>query len=438
MSRHTQARDALILPELRLPPLQGFVRYVMDRFLLLPLGAVLAIAWANTAPESYFRFARALAFPVNEMAMAFFLALVAQEVREAVMSGGALHTWRRWGLPVIAAAGGVTGASAVYLAYVGFKYEPVLAQGWPVAGAIDVAAAYYVVKIVWRRGAALPFVLLLALASDAAGVLMVAARPQSVDVRPGGVVLVLAAVGLAALLRRRGVRSFWPYLAICGPLAWYGLYIDGIHPALALIPIVPFLPRAPRSLDLFADPHDVDDLHHFEHRWNEAVQVILFLFGLVNAGVLLYGYGTGTEAVLTAALLGRPLGILAAVGIAAALGFALPRRIGWRGLVVIALATSSGFTFALFFSVGIVPSGPVLAELKLGALLSVIAALLALGAARALRVGRFSHVCPEEHHVPPAATTTGRTRGQADRRRTTAVRPVRTAARWHAGRRRRR
>ena len=43
------------------------VRFVMDRFLLLPLGAAIAIVWANTASESYFRFAHALAFPVNEI-----------------------------------------------------------------------------------------------------------------------------------------------------------------------------------------------------------------------------------------------------------------------------------------------------------------------------------------------------------------------------------
>jgi len=43
-------------------------------------------------------------------------------------------------------------------------------------------------------------------------------------------------------------------------------------------------------------------------------------FGLVNAGVLLRGFGTGTWAVLTASLVGRPVGILVAVGIAVAAG----------------------------------------------------------------------------------------------------------------------
>ncbi len=48
--------------------------------------------------------------------MAFFLALIAQEVFEALMPGGALHTWRRWGLPVIGALGGVAGSlRRVYL-----------------------------------------------------------------------------------------------------------------------------------------------------------------------------------------------------------------------------------------------------------------------------------------------------------------------------------
>jgi len=48
-----------------------FVRFVVDRSLLLPLGAAIAMAWANTAAESYFRFSHAIAFPVNEIAMAF-------------------------------------------------------------------------------------------------------------------------------------------------------------------------------------------------------------------------------------------------------------------------------------------------------------------------------------------------------------------------------
>ncbi len=59
-------------------------------------------------------------------------------------------------------------------------------------------------------------------------------------------------------------------------------------------------------------------------------------------------------------------------------------------LVVIALASSTGFTFALFFATGIVSIGPVLAQLTIGALATAAGSLLAFGAAWLLRVGRFT------------------------------------------------
>ena len=366
------------------------VRLVVDHPLLLPTGALIALVWANTAGESYFRFSHAIAFPVNEVAMAFFLGLLMQEVMEAMMPGGALHTWRRWGLALIAAAGGIVGAVATYLAYVQFKYEVMLTQAWPIACAIDLAAAYYVLKTIWRRGSALPFLLLLALATNVFGVLVIALQPSTLVFNSAGVLLMGAALGVAVVLRLRKVRSFVPYLAIAGPLSWWALYLVGIHPAFALIPVVPFLPRQPRSLDVFADPQDDGAVHHFEHEWNELVQVILFLFVLVNAGVILRGYGTGTWALLAAGVVGRPLGILLAVGLALVMGLQLPRHIGWRELIVIGLATSSGFTFALFLATGLLAPGPLLTEIKIGALSTVAAAFVAMAAARLLRVGRFA------------------------------------------------
>lgn len=186
------------------------------------------------------------------------------------------------------------------------------------------------------------------------------------------------------------VRSFWPYLVVCGTLSWIALYREGLHPAFALVPIVPFLPHEPRRLDLLADPPDDDAVHRFEHEWKTLVQGILFLFGLVNGGVLLRGYDTGTWALLLDALVGRPLGILAAVGMAIAAGWHLPRGLGWRQLLVAAMACSSGFTFALFFATGILSTGPLLAQLTIGALGTAAGSLLTIGAARLFRVGRFA------------------------------------------------
>src|SRR4051812_23556313 len=102
------------------------VHFVTDHYLVVPLGAIVAVIWANTAPEGYFGFAQSLSFAVNEIGMALFVALVAQELLEAVMPGGALHTWQRAMLPNIDAVGDAIVAVLVYVAYLQIVGEVML------------------------------------------------------------------------------------------------------------------------------------------------------------------------------------------------------------------------------------------------------------------------------------------------------------------------
>src|ERR1700674_1246657 len=135
--------------------------------MIVAIAALFAIAWANTYTESYFRFAHALSFAVNDVGMAFFFALVTKEVVEATVPGGALHTWRRVMLPVVAAVGGVIGAVLAYAAYLHFGDEAsVLGAGWPVACATDISFSYFVARIIKKRYPAIPFVLLLGISID--------------------------------------------------------------------------------------------------------------------------------------------------------------------------------------------------------------------------------------------------------------------------------
>lgn len=365
------------------------VRLTLGRFLLVPIGAVIALVWANTAPESYFQFSLRWSFLINEVAMALFFALLAQEVYEATMPGGALHSWRKWTLPVVAAAGGIAGAVATYLLYINSQFEPYRSTAWPIAVAIDAVATYYVMKAILPRSGALPFALLLAIVTDIFGLLVVAPRHMVLQTRVGGATLVIAALVAAAVMRSLKVRAFWPYLLICGTTMWVAFYWEGLHPAFALVPIVPFLPHEARKLDLFADPRDDDAVHHAEHEWHLIVQPVVFMFALVNAGVILRGYDTPTWGMLLAALVGRPLGVLAATGLAVAAGLHLPHHFGWRELLVVAFATASGFSIALFFATGVLATGPVLAAAKIGVIGSALGALLAFGAAKLLKVGRF-------------------------------------------------
>jgi NhaA family Na+:H+ antiporter len=196
------------------------------------------------------------------------------------------------------------------------------------------------------------------------------------------------AVLAAHWLRRRGTRSFWPYVLGPGALSWAALYLGGFHPALALVPIVPFMPHSSADLGLF-DPREEerpDTLNRFEHWWAIPVQFVLLVFGFANGGVPFERIGPGTYYVLAALLFGKPLGILLFSVAARLAGASLPPGLRLGDLLVIGVAASIGFTVALFFATAAFPDGPALAETKMGALLSFVAAPLALIVARLVRV----------------------------------------------------
>jgi NhaA family Na+:H+ antiporter len=183
-------------------------------------------------------------------------------------------------------------------------------------------------------------------------------------------------------------RTFWSYIFGAGALSWYALYFGGFEPALALVPIVPFLPHATRDPGFFVDaPAQArDPLNRFELWVRHPAQIALLLFGIVNAGVPLRALDYGTWALPVAMLLMRPLGFLVAVKAGMALGLHLPGRIGWRELVVTSVVLTIGFTMALFFATSAMGAGPALSAIKIGALLSAGGAVLSLAAARSLRV----------------------------------------------------
>jgi NhaA family Na+:H+ antiporter len=366
--------------------------FVLEHHLLVAVGAAIALVWANTRPESYFSFAHALRFPVNQIGMALFVALITQEVLEATMKGGPLHTWRRWSVPAIAAMGGFLLSAVVYRRYVVWRTEPIFEAAWPAATAIDLVFAYVAARLIFgRRHPAVAFVLVTAIATTAFGMLAVGFAGTPFRASPGAAMLLIAALAIAYGLKRMHVRSFWPYLLVAGGPSWLALYLGGVHPALALVPIVPFLPRRPRSLEHFADTPETGhgSPRHFEYVWTQWVEGVLFLFALVNAGVIFAHYGSASWAVAIASTMARPIGILAGVGLAASLGFALPPRMHARDLIVIALVCSVGFTFTLFLATGIFPSGPLLSQIRIGALVSSGGLLLALLAAWFFGVGRF-------------------------------------------------
>jgi NhaA family Na+:H+ antiporter len=324
--------------------------------------------------------------------MAFFFALMTKEVVEATAPGGALHPFRRALLPVIAAIGGTLVPALLHVWIVDWLDEPALTIAWPIALATDLAVSYFLARIIFGRHPAIPFVLLLAIACDALGFLAIALFHPTQDLQAGrGALFLAAAFAVAFGLRRARVKSFWPYLLGAGGTSWYAFFTSGLHPALALVPIIPFLPHATRDPGFFVDasPDARDTLNRFELWWRPPAQVALFFFGLVNAGVSIHALEPGTWGLPAAVIVGRPLGVLIGAGAALAAGLHLPARLGWRELVVVGFTVAIGFSVGLFFCAALLPPGQLLAESSMGVLLTLAAAPLAFLAARLLRVGRF-------------------------------------------------
>jgi NhaA family Na+:H+ antiporter len=192
------------------------LRTALERSLLVPFGAAIALVWASVAAESYFRFASALAFAVNDVAMALFFALIAQEVLEATMPGGALHTWRRTALPIAAALGGTVGAIAAYEAFVLAGDEPLLLAGWPIVCGIDGAIAYLLVQSLRGPASARPFVLLIVIVSNAIGLIVVGLHQQAAHLHEAGPLLIAGGIVISVTSAQLTPRRMWAQLAVSG------------------------------------------------------------------------------------------------------------------------------------------------------------------------------------------------------------------------------
>ena len=372
----------------------GLRSFILDNSLLLVAGTVAGLAWANIDHAGYERFAHALHFVVNDVGMVFFFALAVKEIVEAMLPGGPLESPREAAVPVLAAVGGMIGPAGLYAIQVAALDRPELLPGWAVPCATDIAFSYLAARFIFpRHHPAIPFLLLLAIADDALGLILLAVfYPVGHVSLLNFAALMIPALGVTLWLRRRRTRSFWPYLILGGGLSWGALYAGGLHPALALVPILPMMPHAKRDLGLF-DPREhrlPDTMNAFEHTWKTPVQFILMLFGLVNAGVTFSSVGAGTWIVFSSLLVGKPLGIVGTTLLSVRMGLRMPGRLRYRELTVLGVVAGIGFTVALFFSTAAFRPGLLLDEVKMGALLSFFAAPIAIA------LGRLSGLSPRQ------------------------------------------
>src|SRR4030095_2808385 len=181
------------------------------------------------------------------------------------------------------AVGGMAVPASLYAIQASVAGRPDLLPGWAIPCATDIAFSYMAARLIFYKGhPAIPFLLLLAIADDALGLILIAVfYPTRSLSMPAFAAFMIPALVAALWMKRHRVRSFWPYTLLGGGLSWIALMLGGFHPALALVPIVPFMPHQKRDLGLFSPKeHGLPDtMNRFAHWWRVPVQVILFLFG---------------------------------------------------------------------------------------------------------------------------------------------------------------
>jgi len=363
-------------------------------------GVVTALFWANRTPESYARFLHghflgplSFHFLTNDIFMVFFFGIAAVEITQSFLPGGDLNPVKKAINPLLATAGGVIGPAVVYLTLNHFFGAAELRRGWGIPTATDIAFAWLVARMVFGgKHPAISFLLLLAVADDGIGLAIIAVfyPDPLLPVEPHWLLLTFGGMAAAYVLRSRRVRSYWPYVLLGGSLSWLGLFRAHLHPALALVFIIPFLPHAAfEKKHLFEeDEADRSAIARFEQEWKVIVDFGLFMFGLANAGVEFSRIGTATWLVVAALLVGKSAGIVALGSFAEMLGFPLPDGMRKKELFVAGIIAGFGFTVALFVAGEAFVDPLHQGAAKMGAMLSCSAAVIALIAGRLLRIKR--------------------------------------------------
>lgn len=373
------------------------------------LAANLDYHWYETVVEfkpfgehaAVFEHELTLHFVINGMFMCLFFGIAAKEITQSTLPGGVLNPLRRAINPLFGTLGGVFGPAGVYLGlaavfYGGTEHFGAVANGWAIPTATDIALAWLVARVVFGPlHPAVNFLLLLAVADDAIGLVIIAAfYPDPVHpVEP--LWLLLVAGGMAAALGLRLLRvRWWPaYILAGGALSWCGMANAGVEPALALAPIVPFLPSALHSSGARSSGarssggHGHSVLDQFEHHLKLFVDFGLLFFAFANAGVAFSNIGTVTWMILAALIVGKAIGITLFSWVAALVGFPLPDRMQVKHLLVASIIAGLGLTVALFIAGKAFPGGSAFQEPgKMGAVFSIAAALVAIVLGRVLRV----------------------------------------------------
>jgi NhaA family Na+:H+ antiporter len=398
--------------------------------IVILLGAIVALIWANVDPDSYFDFwGTELSFDihiiehsdtlkhwVNNGLMTIFFFVIGLEIKRELLHGE-LASPKKAALPIMAAAGGMVVPALIYTL---FNAGGEGGKGWGIPMATDIAFALGVLALV-GRGIPTPlrvFLLTLAVADDVGAILVIAffytenLEPYALGV---GLVLILLILGM----QQFDIRRINPYWVVGGAL-WLAFLESGVEATIAGVILGLLTPASP-----YIRPEQyAEDARRLTTEWQEARErgeepestalliqldelttsaeaplerleralvswssfVVVPIFALANSGIELSGEvieeaasSEITLGVFLGLLVGKVVGVFSTTWLATRVGLGeLPNGVNWVQIVGVALLAGVGFTVALFVTELAFEDNLVLAEdAKIGILsASTVAGIL--------------------------------------------------------------
>lgn len=348
--------------------------------LVLIVGAVLALIWANTPMrDSYFAlrdfhfgptlFGVDLNLSIGHWAadalLAVFFFLTGLELKKEFVIGD-LRNVKTAAVPVAAAFGGVAVPAIIFVivaaASGGFGSE--LMQGWAIPTATDIAFAVAVLAVI---GSSLPtalriFLLTLAVVDDLIAIVIIAFVFTD-DLKPTYLALALIPIILFTVLARTLAKFFatrlwaaWVILLPLGIVTWIFVFGSGIHATIAGV-ILGFCVPVKRT----DGREGIGLAEQFEHRFRPLSSGFCIpVFAFFAAGVTVISPESGSGGLLTdpvfwgivlGLVLGKPIGIMGSTWVLTKFTKAsLDKDAKWGDLFGVTLLAGIGFTVSLLVS----------------------------------------------------------------------------------------
>ncbi len=376
----TNHASRVIRPLIKRPisMLREFMEFEAAGGIVLLGAAVLGLVIANSnAASYYFEFLELHLGPlsllhwINDGLMAIFFLLVGLEIKHEMLRGELASPSQRL-LPGLGALAGMIAPAVIYMVF--NHGDPVLARGWAIPAATDIAFALGLLSLLGKRVPASLAVFLAALAIiDDLGAIVVIALFYGGDLSWGFLLGAGVITGFLFKLNRSGIGSLPVYCGL-GLILWFCFLNSGIHATLAGV-ILAF------SIPLETSEGGDSPLHSLENRLDRFVPFLLVpIFGFANAGVSLEGVSLQSLShplnlgIILGLLLGKGLGIFTVCAVIIRFfGGRLPQGASWLQFLGVCFVCGIGFTMSLFINMlAFVGNKEMVDEAKIGIILGSV------------------------------------------------------------------